>query len=236
MDQTIKVGDRVINPNMPAWGSGRVIEVKADKVVAVFDDQPNAPRTLLTRFLVKSEDGNRKAAEPLFRKTFQRTFTSSTRRAFMEGSLVDALVKEYPQLYDEDDIKLAKGPQGREGTHFCEWYAAKIVHELTGFYVLVEKAEVPSHEHKAAVLKKLMPQGHIDFIYQLNKPYFGSSQCPDLLVYAPDFSDWYFCEVKGPGDSVREIQENISRSSKIGFKSRSISSSSMKSSDNPGVH
>lgn len=207
MDQTIKVGDRVVNPNMPAWGSGRVIEVKADKIVAAFDDQPNAPRILLARFLVKSEDGIRKASEPLFRKTFQRTYTSSTRRAFMDGSLVDALAKEYPQLYDEDDIKLAKGPQGREGTHFCEWYAAKIIHELTGHLVLVEKAESPAHRRKVEILKQLMPQDHINFIYQLDKPFFGSAQCPDLLAYSPDFSDWYFCEVKGPGDKVREIQE-----------------------------
>jgi len=35
---------------------------------------------------------------------------------------------------------------------------------------------------------------------------FGGTQCPDLLVYSPDYSDWFFCEVKGPKDRIREPQ------------------------------
>ena len=31
-------------------------------------------------------------------------------------------------------------------------------------------------------------------------------QAPDLLVYKPDFSDWFFCEVKGPHDHMRPVQ------------------------------
>jgi len=31
-------------------------------------------------------------------------------------------------------------------------------------------------------------------------------QCPDLLVYAADLSDWYFCEVKADSDSLRQEQ------------------------------
>ena len=34
----------------------------------------------------------------------------------------------------------------------------------------------------------------------------GSIQGPDLLMYAPDMSDWFFCEVKGPGDRLRSQQ------------------------------
>src|SRR3954447_5717786 len=34
----------------------------------------------------------------------------------------------------------------------------------------------------------------------------GSAQPPDLLMYAPDLSDWCFCEVKGPADALRPQQ------------------------------
>ena len=34
----------------------------------------------------------------------------------------------------------------------------------------------------------------------------GRAQPPDLLMYAQDLSDWFFCEVKGPGDRLRAEQ------------------------------
>ena len=34
----------------------------------------------------------------------------------------------------------------------------------------------------------------------------GRAQAPDLLMYAEDLSDWFFCEVKGPGDRLRDEQ------------------------------
>lgn len=36
----------------------------------------------------------------------------------------------------------------------------------------------------------------------------GEPQCPDLLVYAPDRSDWFFVEVKGPRDRLRPKQRD----------------------------
>jgi hypothetical protein len=36
-------------------------------------------------------------------------------------------------------------------------------------------------------------------------------RCPDLLVYKPDLSDFYFCEVKGPRDRVRSVQAGFFR-------------------------
>ena len=32
-------------------------------------------------------------------------------------------------------------------------------------------------------------------------------QLPDLLVYAPDRSRFWFAEVKGPGDRLRDVQK-----------------------------
>lgn len=31
-------------------------------------------------------------------------------------------------------------------------------------------------------------------------------QCPDLLVYAANYSDWYFCEIKADADTLRKEQ------------------------------
>ena len=31
----------------------------------------------------------------------------------------------------------------------------------------------------------------------------GRAQAPDLLMYAEDLSDWFFCEAKGPRDRLR---------------------------------
>ena len=35
----------------------------------------------------------------------------------------------------------------------------------------------------------------------------AESQCPDLALYLPDFSDWFFCEVKGPTDRLSPAQK-----------------------------
>ncbi len=34
----------------------------------------------------------------------------------------------------------------------------------------------------------------------------GNTEQLILLMYAPDMSDWFFCEVKGPGDRLRSEQ------------------------------
>ena len=38
---------------------------------------------------------------------------------------------------------------------------------------------------------------------------WGGTQGPDLLMYAPDFSDWFFCEAKGPRDTLSERQRDL---------------------------
>jgi hypothetical protein len=34
-------------------------------------------------------------------------------------------------------------------------------------------------------------------------------QCPDLFVYSQGYSDWFFCEVKGPRDKISETQKKF---------------------------
>ena len=48
----------------------------------------------------------------------------------------------------------------------------------------------------------------------------NSTQCPDLLTYSPDMSDWFFCEVKGLGDRLSPAQkEYFEELSKLSDKS-----------------
>jgi hypothetical protein len=35
-----------------------------------------------------------------------------------------------------------------------------------------------------------------------------STQCPDLFCYNKDRTDWFFCEVKGEGDRLKQEQAN----------------------------
>jgi len=45
------------------------------------------------------------------------------------------------------------------------------------------------------------------YVFKAERIYEADStrprRAPDLLVYAPDYSSFFFCEVKGPGDTVR---------------------------------
>jgi hypothetical protein len=56
------------------------------------------------------------------------------------------------------------------------------------------------------VLQKLGASELLEFFDSQGKAGFGRRQAPDLLVYAPDLSEFYFCEVKGPKDRLRPVQ------------------------------
>lgn len=40
-----------------------------------------------------------------------------------------------------------------------------------------------------------------------HKTQFGGTQSPDLFVYSPDYSEWFFCEAKGNRDKVTKTQK-----------------------------
>jgi len=119
------------------------------------------------------------------------------------SGLIEQWVGGYGFLFDKDDIRLATGPQRKLRKHFVEWYTAIKMFEKIGYYSLSEKYECPCHTVKQDILKKLVPdQRAFQFIVE-DHPVHGKIQCPDLLLYKPDFSDWFFCEVKGPRDVLR---------------------------------
>ncbi len=124
------------------------------------------------------------------------------RKRFQTGELAKEWREKYPELFDDDDLRLALS---QPNNHFYEWLAAIHLYEDQGYYSLIEKYQYKNHKRKQSIMQKL------DFDdlwkvmdYQRMK---NREQSPDLLVYKPDFSDWFFCEVKGGTDRLRKVQE-----------------------------
>jgi hypothetical protein len=78
---------------------------------------------------------------------------------FVSGELWRQWTKEYPQIFDEQDIQLAisqAGPKMRY--HFHEWLAAVLIFHTYGYLSLIEQYEFKAaHERKQAVMKLLLP-------------------------------------------------------------------------------
>lgn len=91
--------------------------------------------------------------------------------------------------------------------HFYEWLAAIILHHATGYRSLVGKYQFENHARKRAVVAKVLSPAVRELLD--SRTTWGRTQGPDLLMYAPDFSDWFFCEAKGPRDTLRERQRGF---------------------------
>lgn len=120
------------------------------------------------------------------------------------GDLAGEWARRFPELFDEDDVRLVKS-QGRYSWHFVEWLAAILLYHTTGYLSLVSKYEFANHRRKQEIVEKVLPAGVL--LILRDRTEHGHAQGPDLLVYARDFSDWFFCEVKGPRDRLQPEQE-----------------------------
>ena len=123
---------------------------------------------------------------------------------FKSGELWREWAAEYPTIFDEDDVRLAES-QAQLGFHFFEWLAAILLYHSTGFLSLVEQYQFKNHLVKQRILRELLKPEVITYITGSQSS--SRPQCPDLLCYAPDYSDWFFYEVKGPEDLLRVEQE-----------------------------
>lgn len=125
------------------------------------------------------------------------TYWPAQRECFRRGALVDSWKARYPQIFDEEDVQLARNqPQN----HFFEWLAAVLLYEATGFRSLIE-----------GYVAKTNPQKRQLFAAKIGKEMFEvvdkkQSGLPDLFVYAPDSDEWFFCEVKGGPDRISDKQ------------------------------
>ena len=124
-------------------------------------------------------------------------YTSIQREAFRSGALLEEWASRYPQLFDERDVEITRK---QLNYHFFEWLAAVLLYESMGYLSLVEKYETASHARKLETFRKAVPGEVYDFVLR------NRSGVPDLFVYAPDLSNWFFCEIKGSKDVLRPNQ------------------------------
>jgi hypothetical protein len=140
---------------------------------------------------------------------FETLATFRTQRTlhdlFRTGSLMRTWASAYPQLFDERDVRNAEG-QCHLGYHFHEWLAAILVLHTRGELSLLKKYAFTSHTDKRATLEKLVPPDSRRLF--TSGPRARIRHWPDLLVYSADHTDWFFCEVKGPSDTLRPEQAN----------------------------
>ena len=136
------------------------------------------------------------------------TFNTSSAQIerFKSGELWVRWAERYPMLFDPDDVRQVQ-TQAKHGFHYHEWLAAILIYESVGYLSLIEKYEFKNHARKQAILKELVPPNVLKAIGERTAE--RKAQCPDLLCYAPDMSDWFFCEVKGPSDTVKPNPEKF---------------------------
>jgi hypothetical protein len=65
-----------------------------------------------------------------------------------------------------------------------------------GAFSLVEKYAFANHPRKRAIMNQLLSESQRRALDGIKAEF--NIQLPDLLVYAPDGSRWWFAEVKGP--------------------------------------
>jgi hypothetical protein len=146
-------------------------------------------------------------------QTHATFITNETHRdLFFNGHLIEEWSRVYPMLFDAQDLQIALN-QKHMGYHYYEWFTAVLLYHTTGLLSLVEAYAYKSHPSKRKVLESLVTGEVLDFI--ASRGVSSVTQCPDLLVYSTDYSDWFFCEVKGPRDRLRKSQvlffEELSR-------------------------
>jgi hypothetical protein len=135
------------------------------------------------------------ATVPVTRHQFER---------FKSGELWQEWSSKHPELFDKDDIRVAK-TQAKLGYHFYEWLAALTLYQSTGYLSLIESYEFKGQKRKQEIMRDILPAQVLSAVEAIAAA--GDVQCPDLLCYHPETKDWFFCEVKGPTDSVRPRQE-----------------------------
>jgi hypothetical protein len=124
-------------------------------------------------------------------------FDKRKREQFREGRLGPEWARRYPYLFDQDDVRIY-GTQAQHGYHFFEWFAAVLFYESTGFRTLMEKYDC--HPNKLRLFERFVPKEVCEFVCA------DSTGAPDLFVFDDYSTDWFFCEVKGPRDELRDHQ------------------------------
>ena len=134
-------------------------------------------------------------------------YSEKQHELFKSGALVEEWYSKYSDIFDEHDLRIARN-QARFGWHFFEWFAAIILYDTCGLLSLIEQYEYKLHTRKQSILRSMLTSELFDIV--TNHDVRSSDvQCPDLFVYSRDYSEWFFCEVKGPKDRMREPQAEL---------------------------
>lgn len=129
------------------------------------------------------------------------TYPRNLFELWRSGEIAGSWHVEYPLLFKDSDWRTIRN-QYALGYHFGEWFSARHFWNA-GHRVLIEKYVFPgSHREDFAIAERLL--GKEALLYLKGK----ARQCqpPDLLVYLPDFSSFFFAEIKLESDVLREEQ------------------------------
>ncbi|MCU0472984.1 MAG: hypothetical protein MUC93_06415 [Bacteroidales bacterium] len=69
----------------------------------------------------------------------------------------------YPDIFDEDDLRLALS-QGIPRYKFYEWLSAITIYNATRYLSLIEKYEFQLHKRKHQIFKSIVPENVFEFI------------------------------------------------------------------------
>jgi hypothetical protein len=125
---------------------------------------------------------------------------------FKSGELWAEWGSAYPEIFDQQDLEIARNQAGPPNNYqFHEWLAAVLIFHAFGYLSLAEQYEFKVQRRKRTILRELLPEDTFLLVTD-HAQRFGRVQGPDLFAYSPDRSDWFFCEVKGPRDRLRDVQ------------------------------
>jgi len=118
---------------------------------------------------------------------------------------------EYPQLFDRDDVRLARN---QPTNHFVEWFAAIHLFQRDGVLSLVEKYVFRTHPKKQQLLSDLLRPEDIDALRDISRS--TGAQLPDLMLHEAGRLVG-FAEVKGPRDRLSTKQKQTHQALKRHF-------------------
>jgi hypothetical protein len=220
----INQGMYVTHLHRKEWGVGKVLEGHSGTTLRLWFElggerkigseyhgmlqQVSAPQSFHVPS-VKSSPPRTAAADKFQREYFngrwEFTFSRPERERFKAGHLVRQWSEQYPFLFGPEDVEAALVPQAKGPGCFFEWASAVRLYEARGYYSLIRDYASPLQRRKQELVTTLCGEDSAGFMAEAG----AKAQFPDLLVYTPDHSEWFFCDVKGPGDTVRKSEETF---------------------------
>jgi VRR-NUC domain len=122
-------------------------------------------------------------------------------------------LQQYPDVFDADDLRLTVN---QPKNHFCEWFAAIHLFQRDGAHSLVEKYVYQNHPAKVARLATLLSERERKTLDAIREAH--TVQLPDLFVFVPKTTRYWFAEIKGPGDrlSTKQIRSRDAITRELG--------------------